>query len=289
MQAAAVAGCVQAAGAPRVGVEQPVGVAVEPVADTPPGHRIELPIQMHHAVIAVPDPYRPPSPQPAVLRLAAVGLTLSGPPLGLLGELLGPQRLRLGQKIAIGLDLSDAGLVERVGEMLGVGERHPTILNSLPHRRHRTDRLGGPHLAAGVVTRHPGALSEHMSPTVAMVAAAGHARRGQSLHTVELAAHRPGPRQHLQHLLRGDHAPLQILQQLRGRLIKPLNQFDRHRPSIAHPYDICQAFPGYANICPVSSAESRHGPEERSTTSNRRPPDARCRSPSPDRCRGSPA
>ena len=225
-----------------VGVEQPVGVPVEPVADAPPGHRIELPVQMHHAVIAVPGPHRPPGPQPPVLRLTAVGLTLSDPTLGLLGEPLGRQRLGLGQQLTVGLDLSDAGLIEHIGELPGVRNRHPAILNGIPHRGHRANGRDGPDLAAGIVPRHPGALGRHMSPAIAVAAAARHARSGQGLHGVELAAHRPGPRQHTDQLLRGDLAPLDACQQLRRRLIKPLNQFVHHEDILAHPYDICQAF-----------------------------------------------
>ncbi|MYH43677.1 MAG: hypothetical protein F4011_00670 [Acidimicrobiaceae bacterium] len=225
-----------------VGVVEAVDVSVEAVADTPPGHRIELPVQMHHAVIAVPHPHRPPSPQPPILGLTIIGLALSGPPLGLLGELLSRQRLRLGQQLLVGLDLSGAGLVECVGQLPSVRDRHAALLNGISHRRHRSNGLDSPDLIAGVVPRHAGALGEHMSPAVSVVAAAGHARRSESLDGVELAAHRLGPRQHTEQLRGGGLAPLEAGQQLRGRCIKPLDQFDHHAPIIAHPYDICQTF-----------------------------------------------
>ena len=49
-----------------VGVEQPVGLLVEPAADAPPGHGIELAVEVHHAVIAVPYAHRSAGPLPAV-------------------------------------------------------------------------------------------------------------------------------------------------------------------------------------------------------------------------------
>ena len=93
----------------------------QPVGDALAGDRVELPPQMHHAVIAVPHAHTTPGPQPPVLGLATVSLVVRGPAAGLAGELLGPHRLRLGQQLPIGFDISSAGLLHRVGQPLGVG------------------------------------------------------------------------------------------------------------------------------------------------------------------------
>ena len=81
-----------------------------------------------------------------------------------------------------------------------------------------------------------------MSPTVTMAAAARHTRRSYSLNKIQLAPNGLSPSQHPKKLLRGRIAPPHTGQQLRGRRIKPLNQFDHHGPIIAHPCDIYQIF-----------------------------------------------
>ncbi|MCY3649434.1 MAG: hypothetical protein OXG40_06810 [Acidimicrobiaceae bacterium] len=102
-------------------VMEAAGRFPQPVGDALAGDRVELAPQMHHAVIIVaPHPHAPPGPQPPVFGRSAVGLVVSGPAAGLAGELLGPHRLRLGQQLLIGLDISSAGLLHRIGEPLGV-------------------------------------------------------------------------------------------------------------------------------------------------------------------------
>lgn len=128
---------------------------------------------MHHAVVAVPHPQAATGPLAPVLRLSAVGLAVRGPAAGLADELLGPQRRGLGKQCRVGLDGFGAGLLDGLGEPLGVGLRHPPRLHRVAHRGRGLDHPGGVDLAAGLVVRQPGGVGQHLGAAVAMALSLG--------------------------------------------------------------------------------------------------------------------
>ena len=175
------------AGSLLVGVLEPASLTVEPVGDSAPGDGVEVAVQVHHAIVSVPHAHAAPSPLTAVLGLAAVALSVRCPALGLLREAFRRQRLRLGQQIAVALDILGTGLLERLGKPLCVRGSDSARLHRVTHRGRGLDRLRRANAPEGVLPRRPSGLGKHMRAAIAVTAARRHSRRRKRLDRVELA------------------------------------------------------------------------------------------------------
>ena len=155
VEAAALVPAAVGGGLLLVGVMHAAGLGPQPVADAVPGHHVELSTQVHHPVVTVVHTHTASGPLAGMLALAAVALAIHSPAAGLFRELLGPHRLSLGQQLAVRIHIGRASPINRLGQPLGVGLRHPPLSHRVAQPRHVLGRLGSLDLAASLLPRQP--------------------------------------------------------------------------------------------------------------------------------------
>ena len=150
------------------GTAQASGLGLETVADPLAGYGVELAPQLGHAVVAVPQVQPTPRPQPLKVGLAVVGLVARRPAAGLAGEPVVGHRLRLGQQRGVGLHGAGPGSLGGLRQPGRVGERHPAVLQCLPHRGHVFENPSGAGLALRPAPGHAGRVAQHPGTPVAV-------------------------------------------------------------------------------------------------------------------------
>ena len=236
------------AGGLLVGFEQAPGLMVQPVGDAGARDLVELAVQVHHPVVAVPHAHSAPGALALMLACSVVAVAVGRPAACLAGELLGPHRLGLGQQLGVGSDGTGAGGLHRGGQLSGVGLRHPSGFNEVAHAGNIAQRLRGLDVASCVVPRKTRSRREHLGAAVAMTLPRRHRRRSRGLSGGDDPCRGPQNRQRLTHLGARRGAFVDLRQRLLGSGFGPSGGFDQHEHSMPHPCDIINHLQAFFDI-----------------------------------------